>query len=128
MKKALIALAAAAALLLTVAAPGTAEAQGRAERQFFRALGIGAAVVGGALLFGHAARAHIEPRYHAYAPVKGYYYHPSYRARPVASCPGGFWSARPIAFDRWGQPSRWSKARWVCPPRGYHSSHYYYRR
>jgi hypothetical protein len=65
---------AAFALMLTIAAPTTADAQGRAERQFFRALGVGAAVVGGALLFGAAARAHLDPRYHSWAPVEGYYY------------------------------------------------------
>jgi hypothetical protein len=83
MKKALIAILAAVALAVTVAAPSPADAQGRAERQFFRALGIGAAVVGGALLFGAAARAHLDPRYHPWAPVQGYYYidGPRYYAR-----------------------------------------------
>lgn len=124
MKKTFIALAAVAAMLFTVAAPSTADAQGRAERQFLRALGIGAGVAAGALLFGHAARAHLEPRYHAYAPATGYYYFPNqyYAARPPVSCANGFWAYK---VNRYGQP--YGKPRWVCSPRGYYASHYIYR-
>lgn len=124
MKRAFIVLAAAAAVILTVAAPGTAEAQGRAERQFFRALGIGAGVAAGALLFGAAARAHLDPRYHAYAPAEGYYYYPSYRydRRAPVACANGFWAVR---VDRYGNPR--GNPRWVCPPRGYYASHYRWR-
>jgi hypothetical protein len=124
MKKALIAMLAAVALAATVAAPTTADAQGRAERQFFRALGIGAAVVGGALLFGAAARAHLDPRYHSWAPVEGYYYFdgPRYAAAPPVGCPNGFWGYR---VNRAGQP--YGNPRWICPPTGYYSHSYVYR-
>ena len=124
MKKALIALAATAALVAAVAVPGTADAQGRAERNFIRGLGVGAAVVGGALLFGAAARASLEPRYHAYAPVEGYYYvdGPAYAAAPPIGCPNGFWGYR---VGRDGRPR--GNPRWICPPQGYYSHSYIYR-
>ena len=124
MKKVLIALAAAAALFTAVAVPGTAEAQGRAERQFFRALGVGAGVAAGALLFGAAARASLDPSYHAYAPVEGYYYvdGPRYAGPPPVACPNGFWAYR---VNQHGQP--YGNPRWVCSPNGYQASSYYYR-
>jgi hypothetical protein len=123
-KKSVIALMAAFALMLTIAAPTTADAQGRAERQFFRALGIGAAVTAGALLFGAAARAHLDPRYHSWAPVQGYYYldGPRYYGAPPVACPNGFWGYR---VDSRGRPR--GNPRWICPPRGYYASHYYWR-
>lgn len=124
MRKTIIALAAVFALgLASVTAPSTAQAQGHAERQFFRALGIGAAVVGGALLFGAAARAHLDPRWHPWAPAQGYYYvnHPYY-APPPAPCPNGFWAYK---INRRGQP--YGNPRWVCPPPGYYATHYVYR-
>jgi glycerol uptake facilitator-like aquaporin len=72
MKKAIFALMMATAIgAASIAAPAPAEAQ--SIRQILRGIGIGAAVVGGALLFGHAARAHLDPRYHAWAPAEGYY-------------------------------------------------------
>jgi hypothetical protein len=125
MKKALIAILAAVALAVTVAAPSPADAQGRAERQFFRALGIGAAVVGGALLFGAAARAHLaHPSYYPHAPVQGYYYFPGhvYYAPPPVACPNGFWAYK---VNKYGQP--YGKPRWVCTPSGYYAHHYVYR-
>jgi hypothetical protein len=120
MKKALIALATAACVLGAAASP--ADAQGRAERQFFRALGIGAGVAAGALLFGAAARAHLAPAYHAYAPYDGYYYvqGPVYAAPPPINCPGGFWAYRVNAY---GQP--YGQPRWTCPPNGNYAVYYY---
>jgi len=123
-KKALVALAAGAAFLAaTMAVPNPADASS-SGRRLTQGILLG---IAGAALFGAAARASIEPRYHSYAPVEGYYYYPGYAAAPAARCPGGFWSARPVAFDQWRRPVRWSKPRWVCPPRGYSSRHYYYR-
>lgn len=120
MKKALVALAVAATLVAAVAAPGTANAQ----RDFYRALGIGAGVAAGALLFGAAARASLDPRYHPYAPVQGYYYvdGPRYAVAAPVGCPNGFWGYRVNAY---GQP--YGKPRWICPPNGYHAQSYYYR-
>jgi hypothetical protein len=123
MKKALIALVTAASFVVAAAMPSPADAQGRAERRFFQALGIGAAVVGTALLFGHAARAHMDPIYHPWAPVEGYYYYsgPVAMAVPV-NCPGGFWAYK---MNKFGQPT--GQARWICPPQGYTATHYIYR-
>ena len=123
MKKALIAFAAATALgAASLAMPSPAEAQ--STRQILRGIGIGAAVVGGALLFGHAARAHLDPRYHSWAPVEGYYYvdGPRYAAAPPVGCPNGFWGYR---VDRNGNPR--GNPRWICPPQGYYSHSYVYR-
>jgi hypothetical protein len=123
MKKAVIALAAAAAIgAASLAAPSPAEAQ--STRQILRGIGIGAAVVGGALLFGAAARAHLDPRYHAYAPVEGYYYVPGhvYAAPAPIACPNGFWAYR---VNQHGQP--YGNPRWICSPSGYYASHYVYR-
>ncbi|MCC6946528.1 MAG: hypothetical protein IT539_02065 [Bradyrhizobiaceae bacterium] len=124
MKKALVALAAGAAFLAaTMAVPNPADASS-SGRRLTQGILLG---IAGAALFGAAARAAIDPRYHAYAPVEGYYYYPTYAAAPLAPCPGGFWAARPTAFDAFGRPVRWSKPRWVCPPQGYGYTHYYYR-
>ncbi len=128
MKKTMIALTMVAALIVTAFAAATsADAQGRAERRFFQALGVGVGVGVGLALFGHAARANVEPRYHAWAPEEGYYYYPEYRARPVADCPNGFWAARIRGYDRWGEPI-YGKPRWTCPPYGANYTNYYYRR
>jgi hypothetical protein len=101
-----------------------ADAQGHAERQFFRALGIGAGVVAGALLFGAAARAALDPHYQAYAPVEGYYFveGPGYAAPPPIACPNGFWAYR---VNTYGQP--YGSPRWVCPPQGYYAYSYGWR-
>jgi hypothetical protein len=122
MRKVLIALVTAACFIGAVATE--AAAQGRAERQFFRALGIGAGVAAGALLFGAAARASLDPRYHAWAPVEGYYYvqGPVYAAAPPIGCPNGFWGYRVNAY---GQP--YGNPRWICPPQGYYANSYIYR-
>jgi hypothetical protein len=124
MKKALIAAAVALALAASAVMPTTAEAQ---SRRFWQglAVGAGAAIVGSAL-FGAAARAHIDPRWHGYAPVEGYYYYPGYAAAPLAPCPGGFWGARVVGHAPSGAPI-YGKARWVCPPPGYAYTNYYYR-
>lgn len=128
MKRSLIALTMVAALIVTAFAAATsAEAQGRAERRFFNALGVGVGVGVGLALFGAAARAHVEPRYHAWAPEEGYYYYQGYQARPVSDCPNGFWAARIRGYDNWGNPV-YGKPRWTCPPYGANYTNYYYRR
>jgi hypothetical protein len=122
MKRALIALLTAACFAAVAALPSPADAQGRAERQFLRALGTGAAIVGAALLFGAAARAHMDPQYHAFAPVQGYYYYPQYTAAPLAPCPGGFWAYK---MNKHGQPV--GEPKWFCPPQGYSAQQYMYQ-
>jgi hypothetical protein len=105
MKKTILALAAAATIAVgTLSAPTTADA---------RCTGcwIGGAVIGGALL--GAAVANSQPRY--YAPAPGYVGYDGYAEPYPVNCPGGHWSRRPIAFDAYGNPIRWSRPRFVCP-------------
>jgi hypothetical protein len=104
MKKAIIALAAVAALAIgTLSAPAPAQA-----RCYGCAVGLG--VLGGVLL--GSAIANSYPRY-AVAP--GYVAYPAYAAPGPVGCPGGYWARRPIAFDAWGNPVRWSRPRFFCP-------------
>jgi hypothetical protein len=121
MKKALIAVAVAFALAASAVMPTTADASSRGRFWGGVAAGVGAAV-----LFGAAARASIDPRWHGYAPAEGYYYYPGYAAAPAAPCPGGFWGARVVGRNQYGQPI-YGNPRWVCPPQGYSYSNYYYR-
>ena len=104
MKKAILAIAAAATLAVaTLSAPAPAEA---------RCVGcwVGGAVVGGALL--GAAIANSQPRY---APAPGYVVYDGYGERYPVACPGGYWARKPVAFDAYGNPVRWSRARFICP-------------
>jgi hypothetical protein len=127
MKKTLIAVTMVAALIATAFTAATsANAQGRGERQFFRALGVGAGVGIGLALFGAAARANIEPRYQSWAPQEGYYYYQGYSAVPVSDCPNGFWAARIRGYDPYGRPI-YGQPRWTCPPYGATYQNYYYR-
>lgn len=120
MKKALIAVAVAFVLAASAVMPTTAEAQGR---RFWTGVGLG---VAGAALFGAAAAAAVDPRWRGYAPVEGYYYYPGYAAAPGAPCPGGFWGARVVGRNQFGQPI-YGNPRWICPPPGYAYTNYYYR-
>jgi hypothetical protein len=105
MKKTILALAAAATIAAgTLTAPAPAEA---------RCIGcwIGGGIVAGAIV--GSAIANSQPRY--YAPGPGYVVYSGYAAPYPVACPGGYWARRPIAFDAYGQPIRWSRARFVCP-------------
>jgi hypothetical protein len=108
MKKVLIALAAAATLAAgTMSAPTTADAR-------CDGCAVGAGIIGGlaagAIIGGAIANSH--PRY---APAPGYVvYRGYYEPYPVA-CPGGYWARRPLAYDRYGSPIRWSRPRFICP-------------
>lgn len=105
MKHTIFALAAAG--LVAAALPSTAQAR-------CDGCGVAAGVVGGlaagAIIGG--AIANSQPRY---APAPGYVVYEGY-GRPVpVACPGGHWARRPIAFDAYGTPVRWSRARFICP-------------
>jgi hypothetical protein len=108
MKKVLIALAAAATLAAgTLSTPTPAEAR-------CHGCGVGAGIIGGlaagAIIGG--AIANSQPRY---APAPGYVvYRDYYEPYPVA-CPGGYWARRPVAYDAYGSPIRWSRPRFICP-------------
>ena len=103
MRKALIALAAVVAVLVGAMAPKQAEA-----RCIGCAVGLG--IVGGAVL-----GAAIANSYPAYRAAPGYVVYDGYGAPVPVGCPGGYWARRPVAFDAYGNPIRWSRARFICP-------------
>jgi hypothetical protein len=104
MKKAIIAIAAAATLAAaTLSAPKPAEA-----RCFGCAVGLG--VVAGAIA--GAAIANSAPRY--YPPAPGYVVYDGYGAPYPVACRGGYWARRPL-HDRWGNFIGWSEPRFICP-------------
>jgi hypothetical protein len=109
MKKTIVALAAAATIAAsTLTVPTTAEAH-------CDGCGVAAGVIGGlaagAIIGG--AIANSQPGY--YGPAPGYVYYGDYYGRAPVGCPGGYWARRPIAFDGWGNPVRWSRPRFICP-------------
>lgn len=111
MKKALIAIAAMATIVFaTIAAPDTADARHRRGHGAGVAAGVAAGVIGGAIIGGAIANSY--PRY---APAPGYVAYGAYGAPPPVGCPGGYWGRRPIAFDAYGNPVRWSRPRYFCP-------------
>ena len=109
MKKTMLALATVATMAAgTLSAPTTADA-----RCYGCAVGAGVAagVIGGAIIGG--AIANSQPRY--YAPAPGYVVYSGYAAPGPVACPGGYWARRPVAFDAYGNPVRWSRPRFICP-------------
>ena len=109
MKKAILAVAAAA-----VIAAGTMSASTAANAGCY-GCGVGAGVAGGLIagaIIGGAI-ANSQPRY--YAPAPGYVVYGGYGEPYPVACPGGYWARRPIAFDAYGNPVRWSRARFICP-------------
>jgi hypothetical protein len=104
MKKTILALAAAATIAAgTLTAPAPAEA---------RCLGCW---IGGGILAGAIVGSAIANSYPRYAPAPGYVVYSGYDAPYPVGCPGGYWARKPIRFDAYGQPVRWSRARFVCP-------------
>jgi hypothetical protein len=103
MKKAILAVAAAAALAAgTLTAPNTAEAR-------CHGCGVAAGVIGGiaagAIIGGAIANA--QPR-------GGYVVYEGYGAPYPRSCYGGYW-ARQRLYDRYGNFVGWSKPHFICP-------------
>ena len=108
MNKALIAFAAAATIAVsTMAAPTTADARNNGGAV---AAGVIGGLAAGAIIGGAVANSY--PRY---APAPGYVVYQGYGQPYPVGCPGGYWARRPIAFDQWGNPIRWSRARFICP-------------
>jgi hypothetical protein len=108
MKKVLIALAAAATIAAgTLSAPTTADAR-------CHGCAVGAGVIGG-LAAGAIIGGAVANSYPRYAPAPGYVVYEGYGAAYPVACPGGYWARRPIAFDAYGNPIRWSRARFICP-------------
>ena len=106
MQKAILAIAAAATIAVgTLAAPSAADAR-------CRGCGVGLGILGGAII-GGAIIANSYPRYAD--PGPGYVYYDGYAEPYPVGCPGGHWMRRPVAFNAYGEPIRWSRARFVCP-------------
>ncbi len=104
MKKTILALAAAATLAVgTLTTPQPAEA-----RCIGCAVGLG--VLGGVIV--GSAIANSYPRY---APAPGYVVYDDYDAPYPVGCPDGYWARKPIAYNAYGEPIRWSRPRFICP-------------
>lgn len=107
MKKTILAIAAAATIAAgTVTVPSTADARNGRNAAAIGLGILGAAVVGGAI-------ANSQQRY--YGPEPGYVVYESYGRDFPYDCPGGYWARKPIAFNAYGEPIRWSRPRPVCP-------------
>jgi hypothetical protein len=108
MNKSLLALAAATSVAVSLLAAPPAEA-----RCWGCAVGIGVAagVVAGAVV-GSAIANTYGP---AYVVQPGYVAYPSYAVAAPVGCPGGYWARRPVVFDAYGNPIRWSRPHFFCP-------------
>jgi hypothetical protein len=104
MKKTLLALAAVATLATMTAPPAEAHCYGCVGAGIVGGLAVGA-IIGSAI-------ANSQPHY-AVAP--GYVAYDGYAAPGPVACPGGYWGRRPVAFDGYGNPVRWSRPRYFCP-------------
>ena len=109
MNKSLLAFAAATSIAVSLlAAPPPAQA-----RCFGCAVGAG--IVGGVIagaIVGSAVANSYGP---AYVVQPGYAAYPAYAVAAPVGCPGGYWARRPVAFDAYGNPIGWSRARFFCP-------------
>ena len=76
---------------------------------------VGAGVVGGLAAGAIIGSAIANSQPHYYAPGPGYVAYSGYGAPYPAACPGGYWARRPIAFDVYGNPVRWSRPHFICP-------------
>lgn len=114
MKKAIIALAAMATIV--VASIGDAQAQ---RRHYHNNSGaVAAGVIGGlaagAIIGGAIASSRPAYGYGGYAVVPGYVAYDGYYAHGPVACPGGYWARRP-RFDQWGNMVGYSRPRYFCP-------------
>ena len=109
MKKTLTALVAAAGV-----AAATAVSPTPADARCY-GCGVGAGLVGGFVagaIVGSAVANSYGP---AYVVQPGYAVYPGYAVAAPVGCPGGYWARRPVAFDAYGNPVAWSRARYFCP-------------
>src|SRR6516164_6523683 len=109
MNKTLFTLVSATSIAVSLlAAPQAAEA-----RCWGCAVGVGVAagVVAGAVV-GSAIANSYGP---AYVVQPGYVAYPGYAVAAPVGCPGGYWARRPVVFDAYGNPIRWSRPHFFCP-------------
>jgi hypothetical protein len=108
MKKTLTALAAAATIAVTLAAPTDAFAQRRGAAI---GLGILGGIAAGAIV-GSAIANSYGP---AYVVQPGYVAYPGYYAAGPVGCPGGYWARVPM-YDQFGNVVGWrGRPRFFCP-------------
>ena len=110
MKKALLSLAAASALAISVAGAST-PAEAKCGTGCAWGIGVGS-FVGGAVVGGALARPGYG--YYGYEPAPGYVTYTGYYGSAPVGCPGGYWARRPI-YDQWGNQIGWSRPKFFCP-------------
>jgi hypothetical protein len=108
MRKAIIALLAAATLVAGSFNQAEARNGGAVAAGIIGGLAAGA-IIGGAIAGSRPAYA-----YPAYAPAPGYVVYEGYYAPGPVGCPGGYWARRP-RFDQWGNVVGYSRPRFFCP-------------
>ena len=108
MKKTIIALVAMATIV--IASIGNADARNRGGAV---AAGVIGGLAAGAIIGGAIASS--RPAYAGYGVMPGYVAYDGYYAAGPVACPGGYWARRPVAFDAYGNPVRWSRPRFICP-------------
>lgn len=110
MRKAILALAAIATIV--IGSIGTADARNRGGAV---AAGVIGGLAAGAIIGG--AIANSRPAYAAppaYVVQPGYAAYDDYYAPGPVDCPGGYWARRP-RFDQWGNLVGYSRPRFFCP-------------
>ena len=110
MQKTIIALAAIATIAAAAATPANAGGGRGGAFATGAAVGLVAAIVGGAIINSQPAYAY--PR--TYYPVAGYEPYPVYVQPAPYGCPGGYWARRPLV-DRFGNVVGYSRPRFFCP-------------
>jgi hypothetical protein len=110
MKK-LLATVAAVGLLAAAAVSTSTEASAQWRHGGWGWGGVAAGVVGGAIIGSMIARTY-GPQY---VVEPGWAPYPAYAYGPPVGCPGGYWARKPIRFDAYGNPIRWSRPRYFCP-------------
>jgi len=126
MKRSLTALVAAASVAAVLAgSAGDASAQRRHHGGAVAAGIIGGlaagALIGGAIANSGPVYAAPAPVYVAppppvyYRPAPGYVVYDEYYATAPYRCEDGYWARRPVAYNAYGEPVRWSRPRYFCP-------------
>jgi hypothetical protein len=110
MKKVLSAVAA-VAVIGAASLTATTDANAQWRHRGWGPGGLAAGIIGGVVIGSLIARQYgpqyvVEPGWDPY---------PVYRVAGPVGCPGGYWARRPIAFDAYGNPVRFSRPRFFCP-------------
>jgi len=124
MKRSLTALTAAAGVAVIPAASATDASAQRRHNGGAVAAGIlgglaagaliGGAIAGSGPVYGAPAPVYAAPPVY-YRPAPGYVVYDDYYERAPYHCADGYWGRRPIAYNAYGEPVRWSRPRYFCP-------------